>query len=335
MKRIFFIVIFIFGFIYSSYCNDTLTTKIIIYREKNFYGSAISYKIFANDSLIVKLSNNSYFVYECKPGKYKLMIDMNPNTQVNINAEQGKTSFVRLGLNVGFWSSKPELLLVDSEMANFRITNGNMRKIDKNQLPLKRFKHRVGINLAFGGGFEDFAMFTTTDDENANISFGGGYGFGIKYGYEVNKHFDLALDANYQFSFLRPYLKNATTTFRRGYLSITPSYIIPVSNGDIMRFKIGGGYDFYFDNELSIGGYKVKNGFNETWKYNIASGFHISANLEMNFSKKLSINYGIKYYYVKYSYKSGGIKTWPLEGEAKYNPNGSGLDFSTGIYYHF
>jgi hypothetical protein len=284
--------------------------------------------------MIVKLANNSYFVYDCKPGKYKLMIDRNPNTQVNISAEEGKTYYVRLGLNAGFWSAKPELLLVDSEMASYRISNGKMRKTDKNLIPLDRLKHRIGINLAFGGGFDNFTMFTTTDNDNANISFGGGYGLGIKYGYEVKKHLDIALEANYQFSLLRPYLKNATTTFRRGYLSITPSFIIPIKDGDVMRMKIGGGYDLYIDNVLTVSGANVKNGFNETWRYKLASGFHAAVNFEVNFSRKWSVNYGLKYYYVKYSYKSGGVSLEP-DADGLKIPNGSGIDFMTGIYYHF
>ncbi|MEI6694630.1 MAG: DUF2846 domain-containing protein [Bacteroidota bacterium] len=336
MKKHFFLFLFIFGFIYSCFAaNDSISSKIIIYRENNFYASANAYKIFANDSMIVKLRNNSYFAFDCKPGEYKVIVDKIENTSMKINVLGGRTYYLRLSINRGFWSPIQELIWVDSSMAVSRILTRNLQLQAKGQLSLFRPHNRIGINLSTGLGFNSFPMFLTTDSAYSKISFAGGYGIGIKYGCEISKHFDLAIDINYQFSILMPYLSNATTVFRRGSISITPSYIIPIGDGETKRLKIGGGYDFYCLPQLSVGGYKIQKGFNETWNYNLASGFHASVNFEMNFSTKWSLNYGLKYYYVKYTYLSGGINRWPKEGDALYNTNGSGIDLLLGLYYHF
>ena len=334
MKKHFFLFLFIFGFIYSCFAaNDSISSKIIIYRENNFYASANAYKIFANDSMIVKLRNNSYFAFDCKPGEYKVIVNKIENTTIKINVLEGRTYYLRLSINRGFWSPIQELIWVDSSMAVSRILTRNLQLQAKGQLSLFRPQHRIGTNLIIGGGFNSFPMFKTNDGD-ASISFGGGFGFGILYGYEITKHFDLALNLNYQFSILMPYLNNATTVFRRGCISITPSYIIPIGDGETKRLKIGGGYDLYCLPQLSVGGYKIPKGFNETWNYNLASGFHASVNFEMNFSTKWSLNYGLKYYYVKYSYKSGGINYYPSADGLRI-PNGSGIDLLIGLYYHF
>jgi len=334
MKKHLFFFIFIVGFLYSGYCsNDSITSKIIIFRENSFYASGVSYKVFVNNALIVRLKNNSYFVYNCKPGEYSFVINKLKDTYLKIEVEEGKAYYLRLGINMGFLSVKPELLLLDSATASMRIKSGNLHKLGSIQLPYFRPPNRIGINMAIGGGFENFTMFKTTEGDDSKISFGGGYAIGLKYGYEVNKHFDLALDINYQFSMLQPFLKNAKTTFRRGYLSITPSYIIPLNDGEFMRFKIGGGYNYYWDAQLIIEGSKIPSGFNDTWIYDAASGFHISVNFEMNMNEKFSMSYGLKYYSIHYNFKSGSV-SYPLDNFL-IKPDGSGLDLMMGFYYHF
>jgi len=196
-----------------------------------------------------------------------------------------------------------------------------------------RPKNRFGLNVAMGFGFDNFPMIITTDDEESKISFGGGYSVGAKYGREFNKYFDLAFDLNYQFSDLRPPLKNADVTFKRGVLSVTPSYIIPISGGDAMRIKLGGGPDYYWSNSLSIEASEVPDGFNDDWDYKNSWGFHLSAVYEYNFTEKWSFNYGLKWYNVKYEFESGGDYAPDVKDLS--NPDGSGIDLLFGMYYHF
>jgi hypothetical protein len=336
MKKFFVLFLLFLGFLKFSLAGEYPKAKIYIYRQNNFYASGVSYKIFANDSLIVRLKNNSYVIYDCLPGDYIFSINKLSENSIKFKVENGKTYFIKFNVNMGFWSTKPELLLLqDTTLALSQINNEKLKLITDNpRLPFIRPKSRIGVNLAFGGGLHSTAMFYTNVG-NASLSSGGGYGIGAKYGYEITNYLDIALDFNYQFSFLIPYLNNATSTFKRGYISITPSYIIPLQDGERMRLKIGGGYDYYFDNMVIIGGINVPNGgFNDTWKYDKTSGWHACVNYELNFSDKMSLNFGVKYYNVKYSFKSSSLMI-PSDDSGLKNPDGSGVDILMGVFYHF
>lgn len=334
MKKL-FIFIFLFTAIFQiSQANDTVFSKVIIYRDRNYYASAVDFKIYANNNLVVRLKNNSYYVYSCMPGKYIFNVNNDIKSQITINVEKSKTYYLRFGIRPGFWVANGELLPVDSTFA-YPVISDKMNEITVNPLlPYFRPKNRLGINMNIGGGFYSTTIFTTTSGDESKISCGGGYGIGIKYGYELNKYIDLAADFNYQFSILSPYLSNASTTFRRAYISLTPSFIIPIKGGENMRFKIGYGYDYYMDANLIIGGKNLQNGYNDTWKYDNASGYHASINFEMNTGEKWSLSYGLKYYKVIYDFKSSSLMH-PLSGNSLLKPDGSGLDFLMGISYHF
>lgn len=335
MKKHLIIIILFLGFLQTTLANDSLSCKVYIYRERSYYSSVVTYKIYANDTLVVRLNNNSYYVYNCKPGRYAFSANKDVDTRVVLNVEAGKTYYLRLGLRTGFWSSQAELLPMDSVFANSKITMGEMKETKVNpRLPYFRPKSRIGLNMNLGGGFESTTMFITSTGGESKISCGGGVALGLKYGYEINRFLDIAVDLNYQFSMLAPYLKNASTTFQRAYVSLTPSFIIPIRGGESMRFKVGGGYDYYFDERLIIEAKKITGGFDDTWKYENVSGYHASLNFEMNFSEKWSMNYGFKYYNVIYKFKPGS-NSYPLPSNPLFKPDGSGFDLLIGACYHF
>ena len=336
MKKIFYLFVLCIGLLKFSFATDLPKAKIYIYRPNNFFASSIGFKIYAEDKLIVRLKNNSYVVYECIPGNYTFSIDKKIDSRLKINVESGKTYYFKVNVNIGFWTSQPELILIQdtaTAIAQIKNTKEYFPEIEfnTNQHP----KFRIGLNLAFGGGFKKTAVYSTNNGNFSYISTGGGYGIGGKFGYEVSNHLDIAMDFNYQFSFLIPHLNNAENTFKRGYVSLTPSYIINVGDGEKMRFKIGVGYDYYFDNMLIIDGKNVpKDGFNDTWKYDKTSGWHASIINELNISDKFSLSFGIKYYYVKYKFKSSYLMK-PDDDSGLKTPDGSGIDILIGYNYHF
>jgi hypothetical protein len=57
-------------------------------------------------------------------------------------------------------------------------------------------------------------------------------------------------------------------------------------------------------------------------------------NYELNFSDKMSLNFGVKYYNVKYSFKSSSLMI-PSDDSGLKNPDGSGVDILMGVFYHF
>ena len=321
------------GFIHIAFCNDTISSRIIVFQTNNLHGSSNSYKIFANDSLLIRLKNNTYFVYDCSPGIYSLTVDKLKNTQLPLVVEKGQTYYIRLIENTGLFRIMPELLQVDSLTTNSKIRSGSLTKVEKTNLPYKRPQNRIGIFIGYGLGTNKIDVATiSADSSSSTISYGGGVLFGLKYGYEFGKHFDLACDFNYQFSFLIPLLTNATTNFDRSFISLTPSYIIPLGDGEKMRFKIGAGIDYYWYSKLIINLSKLdNNGFDDSWKYDKTFGYHVRVNFEMNLNERWSLDYALKYYNVKFkaTYEN------PVSGDNFYQPNGSGYDLIIGLNYHF
>ena len=323
-----------FAFMQSVYSNDSLQSKIILYRENQFQGSAVSYKIFMGDSMIIKIRNNSYFEYSCLPGEYDFSLGKLKSPLLHLKVAPNKTYYLRFNINVGFWTSTPELLMIDSVSAYSKIKNGSLRMLDKKNTPLVRPKNRIGLNINLGGGFESIPFASTSNGREAKLSFGGGYAMGLKYGRELNKHWDLALDLNYQGSELTPSVSNGSVSFGRGILSITPSYIFPIDGGDAMRIKVGVGLDSYFGSNLKLKINEISGGVNDTWKYKNCVGYHLSAIWELNVSTNWSLNYGLKWYTTSYNFNSSNGTSYPIDTKLS-NPNGSGIDFLCGVYYNF
>lgn len=329
------VLLLCFLFLPQLRSQEESASKIIIYRETNFAGSAISYKVFINKEMVVKLRNGSYYEYICAPGEYLVYLKENPARVVRIYAEEGKTNYIRFGLVMSFWRAVPELILVDESFASTTIANRGLRKIDENNLPFIRPANRIGLNMNFGTGIQHLPVITTSTGDNSNISFGGGLALGLKYGRELGKRFDLAGEFNYQMSMLTPALKNADITFSRWNIYVTPSLIIPIDGGDAMRFKAGAGVNYNWASKLEIECSEIQNGFNETWKYTDALGYHVGFTFELNYSEKWSTNLGLRYCNVNYEFVSG-INHQPNDLHPDMErPSGAAVDFLFGLYYHF
>ena len=319
--------------LFSLFFSGLEKSSIVLYRENIYQGSAVTYKINVNDTLLIRLKNASFYSFDAAPGEYAFRINKSLQPELTVKVEENKAYYIRMGLKMTFWSSVPELILVDSVSALPVIRSGELRELDGSNLPVDRPDHRIGISLGVGFGFENFPMFTTVDGDDSKVSFGGGFGVGIRYGYEFSRHFDLAGEAIYQSSGLRPYLKNASASFNRFMVSLTPSYIIPIDGGDGMRIKLGAGPDLFLSPELKIKGSKVAGGFNDTWSYGGTAGFHVTGIFEMNPSEKWSVIYGLKYYNAAYKFESGGVYA-PMDNQLR-TPDGSGIDLLFGFNYHF
>lgn len=317
----------------SLFISGQNISSIVLYRENIYQGSVVTYKINVNDTLLIRLKNASFYSFDATPGDYTFRINKSVQPDLILKVEEDRIYYIRMGLKMTFWSSVPELILVDSVSALPVIRSGELRELDGSNLPVDRPDHRIGISLGVGFGFENFPMFTTVDGDDSKVSFGGGLGVGIRYGYELSRHFDLAVEANYQRSGLRPYLKNASADFDRFRVSLTPSFIIPIDGGDAMRIKLGAGPDLFLAPELKIKGSKVAGGFDDSWSYGGTAGFHVTGIFEMNPSEKWSVIYGLKYYNAAYKFESGGGYA-PMDNRLR-TPDGSGIDILFGFNYHF
>ena len=310
--------------------------KIIFYREYNYVGSGTTMRIYLADTLLVRLRNNSYLEFDCRPGQYLFSVNRPGQAPLSLEVEPGETYFIRLGIRHGLWNAIPEMLLVDEASALPAIESGQMRQLSLDEMNKPRSANRIGIDLAAGFGFKNHPFFEIIGGGESKISLGGGVGIGLKYGREIGRHFDLSSELMYQFSTLRPPLTNADVTFSRGILSVTPAYIIPIRDGEEMRLKLGAGFDLYWGNQLKIESSSIPGGFNDNWKYQTAFGPHASAIFEMNFSEKASFIYGLKFYQVNHSFDSSERY---LPEEVSFpelnETSGAGLDLLFGFYLYF
>lgn len=332
MRKVVFVLLFILVYTQNSFCQQSELSRVLIYRENNFNGSVANYRIYANDSLIIKLKNNSFYVYYCKPGNYNFGIDNPKDIKLKLKTEAGRTYYLRFGIVSGFWTTSTELISVDSVSASAPIRSGKMRELGENMPPLIRPKARIGGFFGFGFPFKKYPMFTTNTNEESSISFGGGYLIGLKLGYEVSKFIDLSVSVNYQLNSLTPELKNAETDFERFIISLTPSYIIPIDDGESMRVKVGAGIDYFISPKLTINTTQINGEIGKCY-YSDKFTYHLEGDFEVNFSESWSFTYGIKWYQLNYLFKSGTVQI-PSNNEL-FNPIGSGIDLFLVMNYHF
>lgn len=307
--------------------------KVIFYRLPVYSGSAIKMKILANDSPVIMLANGSYYEFFTQPGEYFFSCRMGTESRIKVFIEPGKTYYIKCFLGAGFWSGNPQIELIDENIGSSVIEGGMLRPQAFKPVSMKRPKSRIGIIMSAGAGFEKVDLFVDQDNNDVTLSTGGGFSIGAKYGYEISKNFDLSLDFLYQGSTLSKALKNADASFNRMVIAITPAIIIPIRQGDYFRFKIGGGIGSYNLGSMHIDASEV-GGEKMTLKYKPSIGAHLCLNFESNISEHFSMNLGVKYYNVNYSYTSEG-STHTTTNNKINNPNGSGIDFIMGYFFHF
>ncbi len=333
MKRILLILGLISLTIHVS-GNEENSCKVIIYRESNASGGALSYKISANDSLLIRIRNNSYFVYDCAPGSYTFMVEGYEDTKVNLTAEAGKTYYLRFGLRTGFWAAIPELLLVESISAEGVIESGQLRQLHDYDEQLPRPRNRIGLALSMGGGFQTIPMVVLENGNNADFSFGGGVGFGLSYGYEISNLLDLSFEFYYRSTGLTPKVSNASIDFTSWVTRITPALIIPIDGGYSMRLKLGAGINYNSSNKLDINTRRLQGGTTDNWFYGNSLGAHGALTFELSPSENWTLSYGVFLYNSGFDYSHSQRTSYPLDSKL-INGNGSGIDLSMKVFYNF
>jgi len=205
----------------------------------------------------------------------------------------------------------------------------------KKEVVKKRYSNRIGIILGGGSGFKNVTIGFLNDGTKVAISFGGGSGGGLEYGYEFSRHFDLGGIIFYQSSSLSSDVANAKMTFTRAFLSVTPALIVPLTKKDKTRFKFGVGLDWFFFSNLSTDLSKISGGFKDEWKYKNAFGEHLNITFELNTNnKRFSFSGQLKFYNVNYSFDKETNGYVPVDDDLE-KPTGSGVDFLLGFAYHF
>ena len=90
---------------------------VIVYRERHFTGSAVSYKVYDNGTRIGGLPNGAYFVYQAKPGVHKFTASTEVTDEKSLTVEAGKTYYIRGEVQMGAFVGRPHLIIVDKQEA--------------------------------------------------------------------------------------------------------------------------------------------------------------------------------------------------------------------------
>jgi hypothetical protein len=112
---------------------DDMAT-VYIYRVGQFNAAAANWAIFADEQKICKLSNNKFIMQKVKPGKhvYTAKIGgiglLKKETEIEIEAEAGKSYYIACNVKQSITRSRLELLEVtkssaDKQMAKMSLDN--------------------------------------------------------------------------------------------------------------------------------------------------------------------------------------------------------------------
>ncbi len=195
-------------------------------------------------------------------------------------------------------------------------------------------KNRVGLELNQAFGFQSIPMILYEGGKSSDMKFGECTGFGINYGHQFTKHFDLSSAFGYYWSSLTPKSKDGSAVFSSLRFSLTPAFVIPLGDGGRSRVRVGAGLDLCFSNQLDIEMSTIKNGGNDTWDYDRAIGYHFNALYESSFSNdKWSSFLGVQYYGIEYNFASGS-SLQPTDLRLK-SPSGNGIGLIFGVNYCF
>jgi hypothetical protein len=306
---------------------------IYFFRLQNYMGSASKMTIRANDQPVVRLRNGCYFKYELQPGDYIFSLAFGSSSSVRLNVEPGKEYYIKCYLNMGFWSQIPILELVDPVSGKATMEGNRLFQQPSEPISLKPRNSKLGMVMEGAAGFESLPWFVDTNGDNVSLSTGGGFGIGVLYGYQFNKYFDLSADCAFMGSTLSRTLSNASGSFNRMVITVTPSVIMPIKGGEAIRLKLGAGPGLYSFGTMKIDGSRI-GGSKYTLNYNSALGVHVTFLIEARFMERGSFEMGIRYTHVRYNYDSSG-SSYSITEPKLLNPDGSGIGFFMGYYFLF
>ena len=194
-------------------------------------------------------------------------------------------------------------------------------------------RSRIGLTADLGRGTENYTLFVTPDFKNANISLGKNYAFGVRYGYELTRSFEMDADINFEGSTLTNPVTNVKARVGYGSATLTANYVLMLGKDFAKRLKFGAGADYNFSPRLTIRGQRVQNGFDATWNYENAAGYHVNAMYEYFWSESWSADLGLKWTGIAYKFNSGTNLSY-LKNEFR-EPGGNAINVVAGVYFHF
>lgn len=101
-------------------------STVYIYRPSNFVGGGVSYYLYANDKIVTKLHNGSYYPYIAEPGTVEFWAQTESKSEVKLNLDAGKTYYLKGTVGMGIMVGRPHLMIVPENTAKLEITECNL-----------------------------------------------------------------------------------------------------------------------------------------------------------------------------------------------------------------
>jgi hypothetical protein len=308
-------------------------SDIYFYRIPDYVGSGIKMTILIDNEPVVRLQKNSFYRHTVNAGDHEFTFSFGSLMKLRMKTEPGKSYYIRCSFNMGFWSGIPVMELMEQTSGKAVIDGQGLAEQFFTPVSTKPLRSRLGILTGGGLGFEKVPWFVDENNDNVTLSTGGGFNIGAEYGYLINRYFDISLNCSFIGSSLSQSLSNASGTFNRMGLTITPSLVIPIRGGSMFRLKAGAGAGLYSFGTMKIDATELGDE-KYTFKYKDAPGFHGQFLFESNFSEKGAMGLGLRYENIRYVYTTEG-STHNSADPRILNPDGSGLIFLMSYILQF
>jgi hypothetical protein len=112
------------GPVYSKADNIPDNSGLVyFYRPSSIIGSASSYDIKNDDTVITTLYNGGYYPYFSPPGEKEFWAEIESKSSITLDVKAGQTYYVKGEIGVGFVFPRPHLMVVTPEIAEKEIAD--------------------------------------------------------------------------------------------------------------------------------------------------------------------------------------------------------------------
>lgn len=91
---------------------------VVFFRESNFAGAAVSFKVREGATELGKLSNGSYFVAKLPPGVHEFTVHSEAKDVLNLEVEAGEIYYLQGSISMGLLVGRPNLAPSDEATFN-------------------------------------------------------------------------------------------------------------------------------------------------------------------------------------------------------------------------
>ncbi len=201
---------------------------------------------------------------------------------------------------------------------------------------------RIELGLVAGFGLDNHKLGVTEDDEDIEISAGGGVGGTFAIGMPLGDYIDIGVGIGYQVSELTPEVKNAEGKFERTCFRTDIEYKVPISS--IFRVYLGAGFGYYIPGDLDLDFSELYEGAHNVYSYDDGMGFHITFGFE-SYRPSSSMFWRLGVIYSSVTYDLNAVESDGVEIPIEYlssdimdevgELDGGGFDFYLSLGYYF